>query len=46
MYLNKCIGIIPTTGLEWGNIAAMLPMIEAVANGRMELVPKEPSKET
>lgn len=35
MYLNRANGIIPTTGAEWEAIRAALPMIEALANGRV-----------
>jgi hypothetical protein len=37
-YLQRCVGIIPTTGAEWDGIRPALEVIEAVANGRMELV--------
>jgi len=42
MYLQRCVGIIPTTGAEWDAIRPALEIIEAVANGRMELVGKNP----
>ena len=41
LYLNRAIGIVPTTGLEWSAIASVLPMIESVANGQFNLVPKD-----
>jgi hypothetical protein len=42
MYLQRCVGIIPTTGAEWDGIRPALEVIEAVANGRLELMEKKP----
>jgi hypothetical protein len=36
MYINRSIGIIPTTGLEWETIRGLLPIVEGVANGTVE----------
>jgi len=42
LYLQRCVGIIPTTGAEWDGIRPALEVIESVANGRLELVEKKP----
>ena len=41
-YLQRCHSIIPTTGAEWDAIRPALEIVEAVANGRLELVEKKP----
>lgn len=41
MYLQRAIGIIPTTGAEWTTLEPALKIVEAVANGRMTLNPEQ-----
>jgi len=45
MYLNRCVSIVPTVPVEWDAIRSVLPTIEQVANGQLELVEKQPEVE-
>lgn len=44
LYMQRAIGIIPTTGAEWALVQGALASIEPVANGQITLnpVPVEP----
>jgi hypothetical protein len=42
-YISRAHGLIPTTGQEWEIIRESLTVIENVANGRVELVEKQPA---
>lgn len=37
MFLNKAVGIIPTTGAEWDGVRRCLEAIQPVANGQATL---------
>lgn len=37
LYINRAMGIIPTTGLEWSAVQGALATIQAVANGEVEI---------
>jgi hypothetical protein len=42
-YISRAHQMIPTTGAEWEIIREALTVIENVANGRTELVERQPS---
>jgi hypothetical protein len=42
-YISRAHQMIPTTGAEWELIREALTVIENVANGRVELVEKQPA---
>jgi hypothetical protein len=42
-YISRAHGMIPTTGAEWDIIRGAVEVVENVANGRVELVEKQPT---
>jgi hypothetical protein len=46
LYLNRAVGIVPTTGLEWARLQGGLAAVEGVANGLITLEAKPIEPET